>query len=1666
MASTVPPTTPAPAPTPADVSSNATNATAADATKATAALSRKRSQKSPRNKDKESSKDTDKDNSASKDATSSSNSNDKKDSKDIKTPKKEKKARKATNASGAEAASSPAQPAQPAAAVAVVGAVDAAVAAPKQGSNKKRNSKSAKTPAHSDTATTTEAASSSAFDVAPTSSDQSPPKKQRADGSKKDNGRRPPRKQQHGKSSSSPQNQEQESLPNATKGSVEPTANGDSTASAPSTLTPKQSEKLSTSTNANSNHNNNNTTNTTNTTTTNNNNNNNNDDSNNNNNGNSNKKKSKKKSSNAKEPIPSPSVVDVDAKASTDNIPAKSADTDAPPTKKPKEKGTKKGHVKDDAAETGKKSNRNADARQNKANNVSASESGSSNTQKDPIAKGKDRRKNNKASKDKGDTESATKVQPASKDARPSSISSSCSFVTSSSSLSPTSPASPISPSTPLSFASPMGRGHHPLSPAAADDDRGDVTPKGAGRGGARNKSSKNEKVTSIKTNVSRDGSSNFSGPSSASSLTSSNPSSRRSSAFGSFGDKFGRHGGLPTVEENVSEKQPVHDQLPAGASKRRHTRSLSIKDQFDLFNQNPQEHRGEGTVESLQEIISALKNLPPPQSSVGEHSQTNGSPHHERRLSMSSQPHMPSTYSRNSIGPLSNAPTTTTLHISQPPPGMSIETAVQSTVATIRRLSISDSRRPLLPLKENEAETAASVNDKAGKRRSITFSKDAASIAGETFESRRTSVTSGYRPNRRSVVIKPEEVAALQEGRPYIPTSLDSLSNDESSGVANALSALEGKAPSSNRSSYSAKGSHQRSGSSVDPNSLAEFTAKLPEHIKGAGVAPLVNNDDAHDRRRFTTAAFHSTTVGSSRASINTKVAPSRRLSAMPTTKESDRKDRRMSTPATSNGHYERDSVSLKDNASNRRPLFVPHLTYSDFHTLSTKQKHKYVQGVLRINKRDRSEAYVTVDTLPEGDVYICGSKDRNRALEGDVVGIELIDSDDPSQQKLEGNKDKRKGKRNGDTDEVEDAGADETKPKYCGRVVSIVERSASQMFSGTLTLQRPNNTSKKSDRKTKDEDDQKGHPRIVWFKPTDKRVPLIAIPIDQAPTDFVENHSSYLHKLFVATIKRWPLSSLHPFGQLERELGDIGDIEIETEALLADNNVATTPFGEKVEKCLPEQPWTIPEKEISKRRDLRKSCIFTIDPSTAKDLDDAVSCTRLEDGTLEIGVHIADVSHFIKTGSALDREAKSRATTVYLVQKAIPMLPNILCEDLCSLVPCVDRLAFSVFWKMTEDGEILDTSFSKSVIRSCAQLSYDDAQNVITTGSLDPNVEVVGQPRSLVEENIKIFFKLSQILREKRFENGALSINSIKLSFKMDEIFNPLDVSIYELKESNKLIEEFMLLANMSVAKQICEHFPDVALLRRHEAPLERRMLDFISHMSKIGLNLDASSSASLQRSLNDIQDPDMRKVVRLLVIKPMQKAKYICAGMLNPDKYRHYALNAPLYTHFTSPIRRYADIIVHRMLEASLAGETKFYLTKENCQKSANHCNIKKDASKVAQEQSSHIYLSVLLRNMREYGLEKRVYLDQLPVERHSWNGTTETLKLYWTTEAFKAVEEEVDNSNGNGKSRRLSALAPAHFDAMDHPDDATNAYDDERGLFDDESDYYDEEDDEDR
>ncbi|KXN89637.1 DIS3-like exonuclease 2 [Leucoagaricus sp. SymC.cos] len=717
------------------------------------------------------------------------------------------------------------------------------------------------------------------------------------------------------------------------------------------------------------------------------------------------------------------------------------------------------------------------------------------------------------------------------------------------------------------------------------------------------------------------------------------------------------------------------------------------------------------------------------------------------------------------------------------------------------------------------------------------------------------------------------------------------------------------------------------------------------------------------------------------------------------------------------------------------RKSLFAPYLPQASLPPLLA--AGKLVVGILRVNKRNRSDAYVATEVL-DADIYICGSKDRNRALEGDIVAVELLDVDEVG----------RKDDKKKDDVEVEGQGlmlfedeevTDEVKPQFAGHVVAVVERMPGQLFSGTLGLLRPSSAATKekqeAERREREgdraEEPRRGpieRPKIVWFKPTDKRVPLIAIPTEQAPPDFVQNSEAYADKLFVACIKRHPISSLHPFGTLVEELGPIGDIEVETSALLKDCNFPTEEFSDNVLKCIPPVPWTIPEHELKTRRDWRDQRLFTIDPDSTKDLDDAISVKINEDGTYDIGVHVADVSYFVKPNTALDRDARKRATSVYLVQRAVPMLPPTLCEQLCSLLPGQERLAFSVVFTMTKDAKVIKKWFGKTVIKTATKLSYRDAQNVID-GKPFGDVPVIPEHDVRdIAHDIKVLSDLAQQLRHERFRNGALSLDSLRLNFQLDENGLPLDCGEYEILDANHLIEEFMLLTNISVAQHVAVHLPEQALLRRHDSPLERRLTNFVKRAERLGYQMDTSSAGALMQSFDMITDPTARKLLQLLSFKATQRAKYFCAGMLDIAKYQHYALNQPLYTHFTSPIRRYADILVHRQLDAVLQGggkflvqlpvpkadlvslaDTKFTMDRDAVAKVAQQCNIKRDSAILAQEQSAHLFLCVLISDLThrygpvirqakvinvldsafdvlvpEFGIEKRVHVDQMPID----------------------------------------------------------------------------------
>lgn len=378
------------------------------------------------------------------------------------------------------------------------------------------------------------------------------------------------------------------------------------------------------------------------------------------------------------------------------------------------------------------------------------------------------------------------------------------------------------------------------------------------------------------------------------------------------------------------------------------------------------------------------------------------------------------------------------------------------------------------------------------------------------------------------------------------------------------------------------------------------------------------------------------------------------------------------------------------------------------------------FYKGVLRINKRSRSDAYVTCDNL-EADIFINGQHDRNRALDGDTVVVELLDLESVWAKKKESMVQKREQRHStaAERPPQEEGQDDKGKPKFVGKVVAITATNKNQVCSGILSINR--NAPAPVKLQTQDDDDSSNitpdgddsnettttaadnnkNVRLVWFKPTDTRKPLIAIQLKYAPADILKNEEKYRNLLMVAKITRWPIDSNNPFGTVLRELGHIGNIVAETQAVLEDNGIVEQPFGQKALKGLPAIPWSIGQSDIDKRRDLRATRIFTIDPATAKDLDDAVHVTKLSENEFEVGVHIADVSHFVHQHTALDHEAFDRGTSTYLCDRVIPMLPSLLCEQLCSLNPGVERLAFSVIWKMDGAGNIKDTWFGKSVIK-----------------------------------------------------------------------------------------------------------------------------------------------------------------------------------------------------------------------------------------------------------------------------------------------------------------------------------------------------------------------------
>lgn len=424
--------------------------------------------------------------------------------------------------------------------------------------------------------------------------------------------------------------------------------------------------------------------------------------------------------------------------------------------------------------------------------------------------------------------------------------------------------------------------------------------------------------------------------------------------------------------------------------------------------------------------------------------------------------------------------------------------------------------------------------------------------------------------------------------------------------------------------------------------------------------------------------------------------------------------------------------------------------------------------------------------------------------------------------------------------------------------------------------------------------------------------------IPDNQAMPYDIFIPKNQIHKAkngdkVVAKIVDWPEHSNNPFGEIVDVLGRPGDNDVEMNAILADYDFPLS-FPKAVEEEAEKISMQISKEEIAKRRDFRKIWTITIDPADAKDFDDALSLRRLKDGLWEVGVHIADVSHYVQPGTPLENEAYNRGTSIYLVDRVIPMLPEKLSNGVCSLRPEEEKLTFSAVFKMNNKAEVLDRWFGKTVIRSDRRFAYEEVQQIIET----EEGEFV--------ENILQLNALATILREKRFHNGAINFHSTEIGFKLDEKGKPVETFVKESKEANHLVEEFMLLANKSVAALIgkpkANKTPKTFVYRVHDQPNPEKLNTFTQFLNKLGYSLDIRSHDALAKSYNTlfekIQGKGEENMIETIAIRTMAKAYY------STDNIGHYGLAFDFYTHFTSPIRRYPDLMVHRLLERYLEGK----------------------------------------------------------------------------------------------------------------------------------------------
>lgn len=511
---------------------------------------------------------------------------------------------------------------------------------------------------------------------------------------------------------------------------------------------------------------------------------------------------------------------------------------------------------------------------------------------------------------------------------------------------------------------------------------------------------------------------------------------------------------------------------------------------------------------------------------------------------------------------------------------------------------------------------------------------------------------------------------------------------------------------------------------------------------------------------------------------------------------------------------------------------------------------KQLHVYVTGKVDMTADGSAYIVPDDDSESDIYVAPRKLR-QALHNDIVKVHVYE--------------RKKGR------------------KREGEVVEILQRAKTD-FTGTIDISKS----------------------YAFFQPDDRKMLHdIFIPLDNL------NGAKNGEKVLVSILE-WPKNAKNPIGIVKSVLGKKGENNTEMNAILADFGFPLE-FPKAVEDAANSISDSISAEEISKRHDFRSTTTFTIDPADAKDFDDAISFKKLENGNYEVGIHIADVSHYVTPDSTLDKEAFERGTSVYLVDRVIPMLPERLSNNLCSLRPNEDKLCFSAVFEMDEKANVIDQWFGRTVIHSDRRFSYEEAQEIIE-GKED---ELSGAILKLNE--------LAFILRDRKFKAGAISFESEEVKFNLDENGKPLGVYTKVRKEAHKLIEDFMLLANRKVAEFIGRMGKGKNKLpfvyRFHDVPNPETLTSFSLFASRFGHRLsiktDKETAKSLNALLTKIEGSKEQNLLTSLAIRSMAKAIY------TTKKTSHYGLAFDYYTHFTSPIRRYPDVMVHRLLQFYLDG-----------------------------------------------------------------------------------------------------------------------------------------------